>query len=180
MLTTPSASLRVEKFPARRRGGGLFDISSLSLTSHTLTFPFILATECYCGNSISGGSTAPSSDCDMACSGNSSQMCGGTWRINVYSMVSSPTTTTTTTTKTTITTTTVTTSTTTSSPTQTSSYSNLGCFVDSSSRVLSSSSTTFPSTNSPSVCAAYCKSYAYFGVEYCSYKSIRVSFLTRT
>ena len=41
--------------------------------------------ECYCGNSLPDRSLhRPSSDCNMPCSGDDSQMCGGYWRINIY------------------------------------------------------------------------------------------------
>ncbi|KAK3944359.1 putative fungistatic metabolite [Diplogelasinospora grovesii] len=41
--------------------------------------------ECYCGNSIDTTSTlAASTDCSMACSGNSTELCGGPDRLSVY------------------------------------------------------------------------------------------------
>jgi hypothetical protein len=67
-------------------------------------------TECYCGNSFVGGTpaTAPSTDCmlisyygyapystdhagNVACSGDSSLMCGAGWRLNIYSSSGSST-----------------------------------------------------------------------------------------
>lgn len=41
--------------------------------------------ECYCGNEIlNGASSAPASDCNMPCSGNRTETCGGSARINLY------------------------------------------------------------------------------------------------
>lgn len=41
--------------------------------------------ECWCGNSIeAGGAPASASDCNMLCSGNQSQYCGGPNRLNLY------------------------------------------------------------------------------------------------
>ncbi|KAJ7591598.1 hypothetical protein C8J56DRAFT_1137522 [Mycena floridula] len=41
--------------------------------------------ECYCGSAIvNGGAPASSSDCSMACAGNSTELCGGPNRLNVY------------------------------------------------------------------------------------------------
>ena len=42
------------------------------------------ANECYCGDSIDNGATPASSGCDMACSGNTAETCGGAARINLY------------------------------------------------------------------------------------------------
>ena len=38
--------------------------------------------QCYCGNSFGKYDTAD--NCDMACSGDESQMCGGTWANMIY------------------------------------------------------------------------------------------------
>jgi hypothetical protein len=38
-----------------------------------------------CGNTLASGSaSAPSSDCNMACSGNATESCGGGSRLNLY------------------------------------------------------------------------------------------------
>ncbi|WPH02215.1 Hypothetical protein R9X50_00507000 [Acrodontium crateriforme] len=43
------------------------------------------SSECYCGNSFADGSTtAAITDCNMACSGNSTEACGGGNRLNVF------------------------------------------------------------------------------------------------
>merc|ERR1712172_215565 len=46
------------------------------------------AHECFCGNDEPPASKVrPRSECNMACTGNSAIMCGGSWRMNVYSNV---------------------------------------------------------------------------------------------
>lgn len=43
-------------------------------------------TQCYCGNEIiNAGTTAPESDCNTPCGGNSAEMCGGGNRFSIYS-----------------------------------------------------------------------------------------------
>jgi hypothetical protein len=45
------------------------------------------ARECYCGNSFSAGSVpAPQSDCDFACMGDASEICGAGNRLSVYQL----------------------------------------------------------------------------------------------
>ncbi|EIN04664.1 hypothetical protein PUNSTDRAFT_20976, partial [Punctularia strigosozonata HHB-11173 SS5] len=42
--------------------------------------------ECHCGTGYANGAMpqgAPASDCDVACAGNGSETCGGSWRIQV-------------------------------------------------------------------------------------------------
>ncbi|KAJ7293964.1 hypothetical protein C8J57DRAFT_1270464 [Mycena rebaudengoi] len=55
--------------------------------------------ECYCANSFSGGNptVVSTSDCSVACSGNSSAKCGGGWRLQVYTSTATTTKTTSTT-----------------------------------------------------------------------------------
>ena len=42
------------------------------------------ADECFCGNAIVPEIPKPNSECDYPCTGNSSQICGGFWRMNIY------------------------------------------------------------------------------------------------
>ena len=42
------------------------------------------ALECWCGNSRPTISPAPQSECSMPCSGDSSQTCGDSWRMNIF------------------------------------------------------------------------------------------------
>src|SRR2546421_311211 len=46
--------------------------------------------ECWCGSSLAAGSSAaPSTDCSYACSGNASEICGGSRRLSLYQLISS-------------------------------------------------------------------------------------------
>ena len=45
---------------------------------------------CYCGNEVWPLIEKPSSECNVACSGDKSQVCGGGCRINVYQNVFNP------------------------------------------------------------------------------------------
>ncbi|KAJ7087736.1 WSC domain-containing protein, partial [Mycena epipterygia] len=49
--------------------------------------------ECYCANSISGGtpSAASTSDCSVACAGDSASKCGGGWRMQIYTAAAATT-----------------------------------------------------------------------------------------
>ena len=40
--------------------------------------------ECFCGNSYGKYGSLPESSCNMPCSGNKTQICGGTWSNSVY------------------------------------------------------------------------------------------------
>ncbi|KAG8867272.1 hypothetical protein FRB98_004265 [Tulasnella sp. 332] len=42
------------------------------------------ADECYCGNTIGGSIDLTDSDCNMACAGDSTKICGGSYRLSVY------------------------------------------------------------------------------------------------
>jgi len=59
------------------------------MQGHFITRFYLLAgveygTQCYCGTNLSYGSTTSQRGYNMACSGNSSQICGGSSRLNVY------------------------------------------------------------------------------------------------
>ncbi|KZT55639.1 WSC-domain-containing protein, partial [Calocera cornea HHB12733] len=45
--------------------------------------------QCFCGNTLANGAggTTASSDCNMACAGNSAETCGGSYRLNLYSHI---------------------------------------------------------------------------------------------
>ena len=120
--------------------------------------------ECYCGNSLMGGSALAAGGsnptqnmCDMTCDGDTSEYCGGPNRLNTYQYnatlaSASPT------------------------PTPTGpitveagvGFSYLGCYSDSvSSRALTGlSNPGSASQNTVEQCAAECIGFAYFGVEY--------------
>jgi hypothetical protein len=53
--------------------------------SRYLYFGVEYKTQCYCGDSIaSTGVLALSSNCNTPCQGDSSEICGGSWRLNMY------------------------------------------------------------------------------------------------
>ncbi|KAG8984859.1 hypothetical protein FRB94_010872 [Tulasnella sp. JGI-2019a] len=41
-------------------------------------------TKCYCGNYYTNAVAAPATDCNIACPGNSAEVCGGTLRLSMY------------------------------------------------------------------------------------------------
>ncbi|OCK76050.1 heme peroxidase, partial [Lepidopterella palustris CBS 459.81] len=101
--------------------------------------------ECYCGNARDPSSTlAAASDCNMACPGNSAELCGAGNRLSVYknlqyTQVINP---------------------------AISGYTYQGCYNDSSAdRALSATSTASDSLTVES-CASFCNGATYFGVEY--------------
>ena len=145
------------------------------------------AGECYCGNTINTGSalvagnTPAQTQCNLACSGNSSMYCGGPNRLNIYSQLNlniatGPS-------NGTNGTVTVTTTSAVSTPTgpitvQTvaGGWSYLGCYTEATNtRALNGLQNPGPgSANTVEVCAAACIGYSYFGVEYageCKYPS---------
>lgn len=97
------------------------------------------ASECYCGNTISNnGASTPTGDCNMICNGNSSEYCGGSGRLNMYTTKSAPT-----------------------------AWTALGCYTDSvAARTLTTAE--YPGTMTVELCTSACKSagYVYAGVEY--------------
>jgi hypothetical protein len=47
--------------------------------------------ECWCGSLIGGaGTLSPDNECNMPCSGNAAEMCGGSNRINIYAFIAIP------------------------------------------------------------------------------------------
>jgi WSC domain len=130
--------------------------------------------ECYCGNALDSSAVLEQdSDCSYTCPGTGGQYeyCGAGNRISVYKLKSSSVSSTPTTTPTS---TTTPPSTSSPPPAQSSlavvrtvsSYSYLGCYTDSAyNRVLPATSES-TGTMTLEVCAAFCKTYAFFGVEY--------------
>ena len=47
-------------------------------------FLYIKSDQCFCGNQYGSHGTAPETDCNMQCNGDSSKICGGSWRNSVY------------------------------------------------------------------------------------------------
>jgi hypothetical protein len=98
--------------------------------------------ECYCSSTppSSGSSLVPNQkDCSTPCTGNTASACGGGYRLSVYAQklpITSPV----------------------------SGFGYLGCFVDSSARILGVLKSTSDSLTEAK-CANLCKGYKYFGLE---------------
>ncbi|PIA82429.1 putative fungistatic metabolite [Cercospora beticola] len=50
------------------------------------------ANQCFCDTKLQNGATQADDGCDMACAGNSTELCGGSNRLNVYEVTGGPTT----------------------------------------------------------------------------------------
>ncbi|KAH8883555.1 WSC-domain-containing protein [Thozetella sp. PMI_491] len=112
--------------------------------------------ECYCGNSLSAGSVnTTQSDCSMACSGNSAELCGAGSRLSLYSTIDY--------TPDPVTTTPV------ARPTvgtSDESYTYYGCWTEATGiRALSGAAYANDSLTLET-CASFCSSFTYFGAEY--------------
>ncbi|KAM3075160.1 hypothetical protein ACMFMF_005839 [Clarireedia jacksonii] len=125
-------------------------------------------TECWCGNSLSnGGVLAPegTSGCSTLCTGNLSEYCGGTNRLDIYNynnatITSDPTTTSSTAN-------TLTSSTVPPSIQQTvGAYNYYGCRTEGVDTRALSSKVSADNNMSLEVCEASCVGYTYFGTEY--------------
>src|SRR5271170_7390592 len=72
---------------ATYNGNGMTDEACVSFCDGK-TFAYAgteYAGQCYCGNSLaSTGTAAAATDCNMACTGNSSEACGGPNRLNIF------------------------------------------------------------------------------------------------
>ena len=126
------------------------------------------AGECYCGNTFSnGGGPAPdgSTGCNMACNGNSAEICGGANRLNVYMQS-------TTSSSSSITTSASITSSTTTSPGATGSapagWQNLGCYTDSTGARSLNTTLYLVGAMTVELCTSNCKAQGFTlsGVEY--------------
>ncbi len=95
--------------------------------------------ECWAGNTL-GYKLVSDSDCNMKCSADSSEMCGGSWRNSVYSAAAVP------------------------APAPVASY--VGCYTDSSTRALPTQLAWSNATVETCVAAAKAKNLAYAGLQY--------------
>ncbi|KAJ3994580.1 glycosyl hydrolase family 71-domain-containing protein [Lentinula boryana] len=122
------------------------------------------STQCYCGNTITNngatGAVVASSNCNSKCGGDSSQSCGGSYYLNLYSKsVSSSSSTKATSTST---------STSSSASSTSSSFSSVGCIAEGTTgtrRALTGANYT-DSAMTPAKCQSFCASYTYAGTEY--------------
>ncbi|TVY83567.1 WSC domain-containing protein [Lachnellula suecica] len=105
------------------------------------------STQCYCGNDLASGSTtAANTDCDMACSGNSTEPCGGPNRLSLFwsgKTVAAP-----------------------ANELTIGNYNYYGCMSEATNGRALASASSSGSTMTNEVCASFCSAYAYFGTEY--------------
>ncbi|KAG8896803.1 hypothetical protein FRB99_008645, partial [Tulasnella sp. 403] len=106
--------------------------------------------ECWCGNSLTTNQPLAANQCQTPCAGNSAQVCGGGWKITIFSYGSKPVSSSTTTTSA-------------AAPTLTG-YTSKGCYVDQSARTLNGPS-KIDNAMTLQMCQSFCSTYAYFGVE---------------
>ena len=104
--------------------------------------------QCWCGNSMNGGSALAASSCDMKCSDGST--CGGYWTMSLYKYVALAASTTTTS----------------AAAAAKTAWTYQNCYVDSGSRVLPNQISS--GASSPADCQTKCQAggYTYAGVEY--------------
>ncbi|CAM9520719.1 unnamed protein product, partial [Ectocarpus fasciculatus] len=113
--------------------------------------------ECFCGTADEDYTVYGESDnCVLACTGDASSTCGGSWAMDVYAMdddvtappaVAPPTPAP-------------------AVPSIVTGY--LGCYTDTRSRIFSAPIITDAENNSPETCMAACVGYAYYGLQYAS------------
>ncbi len=99
--------------------------------------------ECWCGDAMPL-TPAPASDCSFTCAGNSTQLCGAGWRLNVWSNLTVPPT----------------------PPATVGNFGYLGCYPDTEDQRTLTGSVTYDPAMTLEECAAACAAYPYFGVEY--------------
>ncbi|KAI4181434.1 MAG: hypothetical protein L6R41_006629 [Letrouitia leprolyta] len=127
--------------------------------------------ECFCGNTIAAGAVpATDNGCTLACSGNSSEICGGANRLNFYKRDKSVTSTSATgSTSQTSTGTSTTATATASTPAivqRVGTYTYQACYSEGTNGRALGATYVANSSVTVEVCAAFCKGYTYFGVEY--------------
>lgn len=113
--------------------------------------------QCYCGNILTPGAvSADATDCSYPCAGNSDELCGGDWRLNLYEFsLDSPSVSTSTTTS--------------SSPVSTATaaaYTSEGCYTEATGIRALSDLAYYDDAMTVEKCAAACAGYTWFGVEY--------------
>jgi hypothetical protein len=112
-----------------------------------LLFIGLISLQCYCGTYNRKGSVpAPATDCKMACGGSNTEICGGSNRLSTYAIKNyvAP-----------------------SIPQTFAGYSYAGCYTESTtSRALASSTSTNYNSMTLNICAAFCRDYSMWGIEY--------------
>lgn len=135
--------------------------------------------ECYCGATLGTGSVVQSAtDCNMLCTGNSTEYCGAGNRLNLYQKLNSSSTPTPTPTpspsptpspnSTVISSPTIISSTPTPSGPSFTGYDYVGCLTDDVANRALVGKSRGTSDNTYAACASFCSGYQHFGVEYSS------------
>lgn len=99
-LSSPASSTYVGCYADSNKGlsNYKFSVSNMDITTcrtACLELEYTMGgvdggTNCYCGNTWTGGQTLPDSSCTTPCPNNSSQICGGTNIISVYKTAGAP------------------------------------------------------------------------------------------
>jgi len=123
-----------------------YEVCAAHCTGHGY-FGVEYGAECFCGDVLEGGSTEQTSGCDMTCSGDTAEICGGSAHMSLFA------------------TDTATPATTVMNPTI-SNYTYAGCWTDSvATRVLTGNSKA-DDLMTVEMCAQHCTGFGIFGVEY--------------
>lgn len=101
--------------------------------------------ECWCGTEPSGGALAPSGECDYACAGDATQLCGGSRRLSLYhnAALTGP-----------------------QQPATVGNYGFEGCVTDSQGVRTLTGDLLRSDDMTLQICANFCGGYTYFGTEY--------------
>ncbi len=116
-----------------------------------------IMSQCYCANVLTFGAVpADAADCKFPCAGNSDELCGGDWRLNLYefSVDSTPVSTSTTTSASAVAT---------AGP---ATYTAEGCYTEAQGIRALSGVAYYDDAMTVEKCAAACAGYTWFGVEY--------------
>jgi len=102
--------------------------------------------ECWCGDTLTAGSVAaPLSDCNYPCTGDATEMCGGSRRLSLYhDTTSAPPT----------------------APGGIGSYAPLGCYTDKQTDRTLTAGLLRSSSMTIATCATFCSGHKYFGTEW--------------
>lgn len=122
------------------------DLSMVSLHMHLqmLSMTDFSGRECYCGNELDRSSgKAPEADCNTPCTGDLTQVCGGGWRLNLFSNSTLPEP---------------------AGPIAT--YNREGCWMDDVNDRALTGRRSYDGAMTVERCSANCVGYPYFGLEY--------------
>ncbi|KAL8735064.1 MAG: hypothetical protein Q9181_002948 [Wetmoreana brouardii] len=111
--------------------------------------------ECYCGDDLQDGSVpASSTECKYACTGDSSELCGGDYRLNLYSFGR------------TVPSSTASTTSGSSATPSPSTFTSTGCYTEGSESRALTGAVFYDDKMTTEKCAAVCTGFSFFGTEY--------------